>query len=278
MIIDSHCHAWEHWPYNPPVPDSTTRGSMDQLLFEMDRNGVDRAMIVCAEIDHNPENNQYIFEHVQNNGDRLSFVIDVDSFWTNTYHTSDAGQRLQDGVTTWQPDGFTHYVADDANDGSWLYSDEGVEMFDVAQEHKLLASIHCRPQHQKHIRKLAQRFSQIPILIHHMGHPKAIEPEGLSEILATAAYDNVYIKVSGFYNTTTQPAWNYPLVDVQPTVQALYQRFGAQRLLWGSDYPVCRRFFSHRHAVEILRYHCNFIPSSDMDYIMGKNLEALLAR
>lgn len=53
--------------------------------------------------------------------------------------------------------GFTHYVADEADDGAWLYSDEGLEMFKMAQEHKLIASIHCRPQHQQHIRELANR-------------------------------------------------------------------------------------------------------------------------
>jgi L-fuconolactonase len=277
MIIDSHCHAWEDWPYDPSVPDTLTRGSLDQLVYEMDRNGVDRALIVCAEIQGNPANNQYIFENVKKHDDRFSFVIDVDSFWKDTYHTSGAAKRLTEGVTNWQPAGFTHYVADEADDGAWLYSNDGLEMFEVAQEQHLIASIHCRPQHQQHIRELAKRFPKLTILIHHMGHPKAIEPEGLAEILATATYDNVRIKVSGFYNTTTQPQWDFPLADVQPTVHALYQRFGAKRLLWGSDYPVCRRFFSHRHAIEILRHHCDFISSSDMDDIMGKNLEGLLS-
>lgn len=276
MIIDAHCHAWEHWPYQPPVPDSSTRGSLEQLVFEMDRNGVDRALIVCAEINLNPENNQYIFEKTQAYEDRFAYVIDVDSFWTDTYHTTGAGDRLKQGIARWQPAGFTHYVADEADDGHWLYSDDGIQMFEVAQEHNLIASLHCRPQHQIHIRELAKRFPTVPILIHHMGHPKSLEPEGLSEILATASHENVYIKVSGFYNATTQPSWDFPLADVQPIVHALYQRYGAQRLLWGSDYPVCRRFFSHRHALEIVRHHCDFIPTNEMDYVMGENLNALL--
>ena len=43
MIIDSHCHAWTTWPYDATVPDPDSRGRIEQLLFEMDRNGVDRA-------------------------------------------------------------------------------------------------------------------------------------------------------------------------------------------------------------------------------------------
>ncbi len=86
VVIDSHCHAWERWPYEPPVPDPEERGRVDQLLFEMDGNGVDRALIVCAQIDHNPENNRYVAGAVENDSDRLYQVADLDSFWSSTYH------------------------------------------------------------------------------------------------------------------------------------------------------------------------------------------------
>ena len=114
-------------------------------------------------------------------------------------------------------------------------------MFELAQSEGIIASIHCRPQHQAHIREFAKRFPRLTILLHHMGHPKVLEPEGLSEVLATARHDNVFVKVSGFYYSSAKPPWDYPLSDVQPVVNALYQRYGAGRLLWGSDYPVCRR-------------------------------------
>ena len=272
MIMDSHCHAWAYWPYQPDVPDPATSGSFEQLLFEMDSNAVDRALIVCAEIDHNPQNNQYVCDKVASQRDRFSFVIDVDSFWTDTYHTSGAAERLAAGIKRWQPAGFTHYIAEPAEDGRWLNSAYGMAMFELAQSEGIIASIHCRPQHQTHIRELAKRFPRLTILLHHMGHPKVLEPEGLSEVLATARHDNVFVKVSGFYYSSAKPPWDYPLSDVQPVVNALYQRYGAHRLLWGSDYPG-RRNYNYR--LEIV-YHWDFIPPSDMDAIMGGNLVALL--
>ena len=45
MIIDCHTHAWDRWPYEPKVPDPETRGAIEQLLFEMDRNDVDKAVL-----------------------------------------------------------------------------------------------------------------------------------------------------------------------------------------------------------------------------------------
>lgn len=276
MIMDSHCHAWSFWPYQPPVPDSATRGSFELLQHEMDANGVDRALIVCAEIDGNPDNNQYVYDKVAEQRGRFDFVIDVDSLWTDSYHQPGAAERLQAGLARWKPAGFTHYINDPADDARWLNSADGIAMFEVANAQGVLASIHCRPQHLREIRALAGHYPQLRILLHHMGHPKLLEPEGLSEILATARQDNVFIKVSGFYNTTTAPPWDYPLSDVQPVVHALYQRFGASRLLWGSDYPVCCQFHSHRQAIEILRHHCRFISAADMDAIMGENLAGLL--
>src|SRR5882757_6927721 len=94
MIVDSHCHAWRYWPYEPPVPDPTSRALVEQLLFEMDQNGVDKAAVVCARIDHNPDDNDYIAECVQQFPDRLYQIADVDCSWTETYHTPGADRRL----------------------------------------------------------------------------------------------------------------------------------------------------------------------------------------
>ena len=47
-ILDCHCHAWARWPYLPAVPDEDTRGSVELLAFEMERHGVQRAVVVCA--------------------------------------------------------------------------------------------------------------------------------------------------------------------------------------------------------------------------------------
>jgi predicted TIM-barrel fold metal-dependent hydrolase len=60
MIVDSHCHAWRDWPYEPPVPDPLSRPAVEQLLFEMGQYGVQEAVLVAARIYHNPDNNDYL--------------------------------------------------------------------------------------------------------------------------------------------------------------------------------------------------------------------------
>ena len=276
MIIDSHCHAWLIWPYEPPVPDGESRGRIEQLLYEMAVNAVDQALIVCAEIDQNPENNHYIAEAVRAHPTQLHQVADVDSLWKPTYHQSGAAGRLQASVDQWPLKGFTHYLKFE-DDGAWLYSDEGHAFFEVAVENNLIASIHCHPHQQAAIRQVAQRLPTMPILIHHLGHPKANDHDGLKEILASASCDNIHIKLSGFYYASAQEKWDYPLADVQEIVRAEYEHFGAKRMCWGSDYPVSGRFITYRQALEKFRTHCDFVPADDQAWILGKTLAQLLA-
>ena len=126
MIIDSHTHAWEYWPYEPPVPDHNSRGRAEQLLWEMDRNGVDKAVLVCARIEHNPHNNDYVAEQVRAHPSRLVQFADVDCSWSAEYHTRGAAARLKVAAAKYQLKGYTHYVKSDTE---WFASAEGLAFF-----------------------------------------------------------------------------------------------------------------------------------------------------
>src|SRR5438874_2741085 len=124
MIIDSHTHAWPRWPYQPPVPDDEHRGNIEQLIHEMDLHGVDQAVMICAQIDRNPENNAYIAEKVARFPDRLHQFVDLDSEWSASYHQAGGADRLGGMIEQWPIKGFTHYLSPN-DDGSWLHSEEG---------------------------------------------------------------------------------------------------------------------------------------------------------
>ncbi len=279
MIIDSHCHAWHTWPYQPPVPDPASRGAVEQLLFEMDQHGVDQAVVICARIDHNPDNNDYIADCVRRFPDRLHQFADVDCSWTDTYHTPGAADRLAAAVHTYRLKGFTHYVRAD-DDGGWFLAEDGLAFFRTAAELNQIASLALPARLQPVLRQLAQHFPSLPFLCHHMaGARVAAEPPaaGLEEILASAALPNIHVKLSGFHYVSPV-AWEYPYADCAPVVRALYEHFGPERLHWGSDYPVVRRAMTYQHALEAVRTHCAaFIPAADMARILGDSLHDLLA-
>ena len=94
-ILDSHCHAWRRWPYPPPVPDSESRGTIDQLVYEMDGNGVSQALVVCAAIDDNPDNTAYVVSCLERHPGRFHVVADLDCTWSGTYHLPGSADRLR---------------------------------------------------------------------------------------------------------------------------------------------------------------------------------------
>ena len=250
MIVDSHCHAWHTWPYQPPVPDPASRAVVEQLLFEMDSNGVDRAVVVCARIDHNPDNNEYVAEAVRRHPDRLYQFADVDCHWTDTYQRPGAADRLAHAVRAYGLRGFTHYVAPD-DDGAWYDSDEGTAFLRAAADLNQIVSVALPARLQPMLRRLAERFPSVPFLCHHMaGARLAAGPDSpaFEDILASAALPNVHVKLSGFHYVSPV-AWNYPYPECRPIVQALYERFGPERLHWGSDYPVVRRAMTYQHSL-----------------------------
>jgi L-fuconolactonase len=275
MVIDSHTHAWDSWPYEPPVPDPLSRGRVEQLLWEMDRHGVDRAVLVCARIEHNPKNNDYVAECVRRYPDRLVQFADVDCSWTETYHTPGAAERLEEAAERYLLRGFTHYLKDDY---AWFESDEGLAFFGKAAKLGLIASLALGPGWMPALTRLARQFPSVPFLCHHMAGARANEPEpqsGLAAILSAAAEPNIYIKLSGFHYVSSV-AWDYPQADTHAVVRQLHAAYGPHRLCWGSDYPVVRFFNTYQHALEAFRTHCDFIPASDQRLILGENLRALL--
>lgn len=280
MIIDSHCHAWAHWPYLPEVPDPETRSSVEMLVDQMDLNGVDRATIVSAQIFQNFDNNDYVAAALRRYPDRLDQFADVDSFWSESYHTPGAAKRLEQAVERWPMKGFTHYVAGQ-DDAAWFDSPEGRDFFGVADELGLIASIACGPQHQPMVRKVAERFPELTILCHHMSGLRAYGDDTrqkMDSVLASAALSNIYLKLSGFhYVSPPERAWDFPYANIRWVYEEAYGAFG-RRMTWGSDYPVVTKAMTHKQSLEAFRTHCTFVSGDDREAILGGTLEKLLDR
>ncbi|MHB1295516.1 MAG: amidohydrolase family protein [Anaerolineae bacterium] len=273
VVIDAHTHAWRQWPYDPPVPDHESRGRVEQLLWEMDGNGVQRAVLVCANITHNPDNNGYVAECVARYPERLVQFADVDCMWSETYHRPGAAQRLREAAARYRLRGFTHYVTEDV---AWLDSDEGLAFFGAAADLGLIASLALPPSWQAGLRRLAARFPTLPILCHHMGLAKAACAAEIDAVCRSAEQPNIYVKLSGYHYAAAR-GWEYPFGDVQPYVQALLAHFGPERLCWGSDYPVARFFVTYQQTLEALRSHCVGLNAEQVAAILGGNMQRLLA-
>jgi predicted TIM-barrel fold metal-dependent hydrolase len=80
-----------------------------------------------------------------------------------------------------------------------------------------------------------------------------------------AEFPQVRIKVSGLPSLSRQP---YPFRDMHWLIERVLNKYGAARLMWGSNYPSLFRNHSYEESLSYLE-HCAFISSNDRDWILG---------
>lgn len=286
MIVDAHCHAWPRWPYVADVPHPDF-ADIESLLHTMDRHGVERATVVCARIGPgttngrgapNHDNNDYVAAFARRHPDRISALVDVDSYWSPEHHAPGATGRLLREVERTGATGFSHYFSG-PNDG-WLASDEGAAFFAAAADAHLLASLSIGAAWFADLRAIARANPTLPILIHHMSVPhrsaEGYREADVAELLACAAEPNIGVKISGF-NYNSARAWDYPYADSRELFRRIHAAFGPDRLYWGSDFPVStEEMLTYRQALEVVRTHCDFLTPADLDLVLGGNLQRLL--
>ena len=275
-ILDSHCHAWRVWPYAPLVPDETSRGTIDQLVYEMDVHGVEQAAVVCAAIENNPDNVEYVSFARSRYPGRIHVIADLDCTWHATYHHAGSADRLRALADRYELAGFTHYLGRD-NDG-WLASEEASQLLTVAEERGLLVSLAGSPVWQDDLRVLARRHPGVPILCHHLGGASVgADPAGLATLIESVSCPNIYIKASGFHYASPR-GWDYPWPEATELFRQLFEAFGPERLCWASDFPASTRYTTYRQSLEVIRTHCGFLGPGDLEAILGGTLRRILNR
>ena len=63
--------------------------------------------------------------------------------------------------------------------------------------------------------------------------------------------------------------WEYPWKEAEPAIRECVDRIGAERLMWGSDWPMVGRFCTYRQTVDQYRVHCDFLTDSQRQAILG---------
>jgi predicted TIM-barrel fold metal-dependent hydrolase len=122
--------------------------------------------------------------------------------------------------------------------------------------------------------ELILSLPDLKLRIEHMGYPDITEKPPYpqySRLMSLAKYPNVYIKFSGFYAYSKE---SYPYHDTIPFIQLAYEAFGANRIMWASDFPPVASYEGYSKALEMLD-RIPFFTASDRDWILGKTAMSL---
>jgi predicted TIM-barrel fold metal-dependent hydrolase len=94
------------------------------------------------------------------------------------------------------------------------------------------------------------------------------------DVLATYQRENLQIELT--FPIMWGGVWDYPYPEAQSLIRELRDKFGADKLIWGSDMPNVERFCTYRQCVDYIRRHCPFLSATEKDKILGRNAAALV--
>ncbi len=117
---------------------------------------------------------------------------------------------------------------------------------------------------------LIEKNPELTVVIDHQADCPLNQPDKLELLLALERYPKVFVKISHMWTLSKQP---YPYPDAQAQVKKLYDKFGAKRLMWGTDWPISLRQLQYAQAVELYRDHMDFFTPADREWILGKTVQ-----
>lgn len=273
MIIDSHAHAWGRWPYTDDDPGSNARGRVETLLRQLDENGVERALIVCAgSTPANADNNRYVAEATARYPARLAMAADVDSRWSPDHHTEGAAERLAAVLDATSAAAVSHYCAD--HDDGWFRGAAGAGFFAVAERRRIIISLHAGPAWYSSLGFVLERHPGLIVLLHHQGHAQT--GAELDALCALGRHPGLHVKLSGFHYLGFEGR-EHPFHRAVDRSQRLLATFGPGRIAWGSDFPVCRHYdLTYRQTLELVDLHCAGLQPAERVLVLGGTVARIL--
>jgi L-fuconolactonase len=110
------------------------------------------------------------------------------------------------------------------------------------------------PRHLPHVLRALDKTPNLRAVVDHVSKPPIAEGkmEGWAQDMARLArHDKVWCKLSGMVTEANHQSWRP--ADLRPFVQHVFDSFGAERVMFGSDWPVCLLAASYAEVLNALR-------------------------
>jgi L-fuconolactonase len=239
-VIDTHIHFIDprrvHYPWlADPVLTPINRPFLpEDLAPVLEANGV-RAAILVQTRSSLEESNEFL-AHAQTHPWLAGVVA-----WADLTATDFAGQleALRAAPGGSKLVGIRHQVQDEPDD-NWLLRSDVQRGLAVLDDHDLTFDLLVMPQQLESVIRTVRWFPSLTFVLNHIAKPPIASGQttGWAEQISKLAdFPNVFCKVSGM---VTEADWqHWQTANFVPFVEHVINSFGGERILFGSDWPVC---------------------------------------
>lgn len=164
------------------------------------------------------------------------------------------------------------HVLHDEQDERFCLREEFIAGIAQLESYNLSYDVLIKPPHLPHAITMMKQFPNQRFIIDHIAKPlireRVLEP-WKSLITEAASVSNVWCKVSGMVTEADWEKWSYG--ELQPYMDVVLEAFGAERLLAGSDWPVCTCCGEYDTVMNVPDTFLDSLPHEEQSRIWCQN-------
>jgi L-fuconolactonase len=268
MLIDAHQHFWIYDPAEYDWIDDSMAALRrnflpNDLKLELDNSGFHGSVAVQAR--QTLEETRWLLELA----DRSPWILGVVG-WVDV-RSPDIRSQLKLLCQNSKLVGVRHVVQSEPDDRFLLQPDflrgvSALEEFDLAYD------ILICTKHLPVAAEFVKRFPRQRFVLDHLAKPPirsgAIDfwAQGIKRL---AEFPNVFCKLSGLVTEADWERWEP--AQIIPFLDVAFESFGADRLMVGSDWPVCLVAASYARAVEVVKAYLLAQKPDHREDVLGGN-------
>lgn len=266
--IDAHQHFWKF----DPVRDSWIDESMKRIQRDfypqdlkplLEANGLDGCVVV--QTDQSDAETEFLLSLAW----QYDFIKGIVG-WIDL-QADDIGLRLDQSAHNKRLKGFRH-VLQGEKQRDFMLRPAFMRGVGELQRYGYTYDILVFPDQLPFVKKFVTAFPDQPFVIDHLAKPYIRNGDIDSwrkDMRDIATYPNVHCKISGIVTEADWVMWKEP--ELTPYIDAVVEAFGVQRLMFGSDWPVCLVAAEYAQVVNIVKNHFASFSKSEQELIFGTN-------
>ncbi|WKB81945.1 amidohydrolase family protein [Cellulophaga lytica] len=268
MIIDAHQHFWKYEPTKHSWIDDTMAvirkdfmpAKLKKVYLE---NNIDGCVAVQA--DQTILENDFLIDLASKNNFIKGIVGWVD------FRAENIDEVLKHYSKIKIIKGFRHVVQGEP-DHNFLLRSNFLNGIAQLEQYNFTYDILVFPHQLGAVLEFVKKFPKINFVIDHIAKPYIKDGfyDGWANLmLAIGAQQNVYCKLSGMVTEADYKTWTPQ--TIKPYMQLVLKAFGADRLLFGSDWPVCLVAGNYKRVKELVTDFISQLSAEDQEKILGLN-------
>ncbi|MDP5877015.1 MAG: amidohydrolase family protein [Dehalococcoidia bacterium] len=269
-MVDSHHHFWDlthlDYPWMPPgdnvLRQNRLPGDLKPLI---DGVGVQRTVIVQA---HSSIEEAHWLLGLAAENDFVAGVV----AWVELADP-DVGNTLD--LLQMDPyfKGVRHIWHDEPDD-AWIVRPAVLNGLKELARRDIPFDLLPRPKHLPYIPRVLDAVPDLRTVVDHIAKPfiaEGIFEPWLSDLKRVAEIPGVHCKVSGMVTEADTDNWNPDALT--PYVANVIEMFGYDRLMFGSDWPVCTLAGTYEQVFQAAKQALGPMSDANRDAVFGGNAE-----